>query len=124
MKKNLNYFLLQNVESHTNARTQAESVHERPRTHSHEYHDPNGNPHPQSPGKPRIAPRSAHVNRVAHATPSHAPSHVTQTQAPQQYHTEFQNPQPIQTQVPPQQQTLALYQVLTSATVTANCTPT
>ncbi|XP_028407663.1 FK506-binding protein 15-like [Dendronephthya gigantea] len=94
--------------SHTSARTptQAEPIAERPRSQSNEYHDSSGNPHPHSPGKPKIAPRSAHVNRMAHASPSHAPSHVT----PQHYPTEFQNPQPAHTQAPPQQQPLALYQ--------------
>ena len=118
----LSYFVsLQNVEGQTSARTQAEPVPERSRTHSHEHHETSGNPHPHSPGKPPIAPRSAHVTRMAHATSAHAPSHAPQThppqtqpphtQPPQQYHTEFQNPQPTQTQIPPQQQMLALYQV-------------
>ena len=96
----------ENVENHPN--TQTERVPERPRTHSHEYHNPSGNPHPHSPEKPPIAPRSSHVNRMAHA--AHAPSHMTQAHAPQQYHAEYQNPQPSHAQVPPQQQTLALYQ--------------
>lgn len=113
----LRYFvLIQNVEGQTSARTHAEPIPERSRAHSQEHHEPGGNPHPHSPGKPPIAPRSAHVTRMAHAASAHAPSHVPQTQLPQtqppqQYHTEFQNPQPTQTQIPPQQQMLALYQV-------------
>lgn len=102
---------MQNVESNFNARTHAEPVPERPRSQSHEYHDPAGNPHPHSPGKPPIARRSAHVNRIAHTAPAHAPSHLTHAQAPPQYHTELQNAPPAHSQMPPPQQALALYQV-------------